>query len=457
MAVSPLTVSALNERVRTQLLPLRDLRVVGEVSGARLSGGHLYFDLKDAGAKVAVRVWRPTLQRLTLQVRDGMLVVCAGRIDVWVQGGLYSFIADTIDLAGQGAHLEALQRLKGTLEAEGLFAAERKVPLPHLPRAVGLATAPGGAALRDMVRVLHDRYPILIVLAPCKVQGEGAAESVARAIERLDASRLVDVIIVGRGGGSAEDLWAFNEERLVRAVAACATPIVSAVGHETDVLLTDFAADWRAPTPTAAAERVVPRWADLDASLESRTQRLGIAVRRFSQQERRVLLQLGARLGDGGDVTGNRRLALDSVSGRLRHAMGMGVRGERRHLDAVRQRMQTAHPMARLARQQRALDALRARLVACVARCVEPRRLGLDRRERVLGALDPRAALRRGFGIVRRRVDGAALSSVAAVRAGDTIDVIVQDGTIAAVVEAVEGALAASRAAVPPHGVAGSG
>jgi exodeoxyribonuclease VII large subunit len=436
-AAAPLTVTALNERARDALLPLRDLRVQGEVSGARYSGGHLYFDLKDGVAKVAVRVWRQSLQRVALQVRDGLLIVCSGRVDLWVQGGQYTFVAHALELAGQGALLEALQRLKQKLEAEGLFAAERKVPLPYLPQTVGLVTALGGAALRDMLRVLHDRFPVQVRVVAAKVQGEGAAESLAQGIELLDRSGLSDVIVVGRGGGSAEDLWAFNEERLVRAVAACQTPIVSAVGHETDVLLTDFAADWRAPTPTAAAERVVPRWQDLAFAVSQARDRLEAAARRLAKQERRVIAQLLARLGDGGELTGYRRQNVDGLTVRLDRATAGLLARRRRRLDQARHRLLAAHPVRRLGRQQQRLAGLQVRLLAAGKAVCGLRRAGLDRCSSVLRALDPRAALQRGFAFVKRKDSGAALQSVAGVAVGEGVELIVRDGRIDARIERV--------------------
>jgi len=434
-----LTVSALNEQVRVALAPLREVRVEGEVSGAKLSGGHQYFDLKDATSKVRVTIWRQALQRITLQIRDGMKVVCTGRIDVWVQGGTYALNASAVEAAGIGALWEALQRLKDKLTAEGLFATNHKKKLPFLPRTVGLVTSPTGAALRDMLRILGDRCPVRVLIAPAKVQGEGAAESIAQAIERLDACCLCDVIIVGRGGGSLEDLWAFNEERVVRAVAVCRTPIVSAVGHETDTLLSDHAADVRAPTPTAAAELVVPRIDDLRLRLKTLGHRMGHVLGRVLITERRLIIGLRARLGEGGELTGPRALRLDDAQRRLQHAAARSFGVSRRRTVALAQRLQAAHPQLRLAQQQRRLDGLRMRLQRQGQPLLERRRQELAHKTAVLQAMSPRAALGRGYGIVRRP-DGAALASVDGVRPGARIEVLLADGSLDCLVEAVRGA-----------------
>lgn len=431
-----LSVTELNEQIRGLLQPMRELRVQGEVSGARLSSGHLYFDLKDAGSKIRVTVWRSSLARIALVVKDGMQVVCTGRVDVWVAGGSYALSATQIESAGQGALYAKFLKLKETLSAEGLFDADRKLPLPYLPRVVGLVTSPAGAALRDMVRILRDRFPVRVLLAPAKVQGEGSAESCAQALELLDRSGLCDVIVVGRGGGSLEDLWAFNEERLVRAVAACRTPVVSAVGHETDTLLTDFAADVRAPTPTAAAEMVVPRLEDLELTLDDQGRRLQQALQRLIAGERRHLGQLTARLGDGGELTGHRSLKLEDVTRRLQHATSKHVAGLNKRHTLLRHRLHQAHPLRRLDAQRRRLDALSARLLRQGEAIVQRRRDRLERVTQVLQAISPRAALQRGFGIVRRP-DGSTLHATAGVHAGDVVEVLLHDGALDVRVEAV--------------------
>lgn len=354
-AAAPLTVTALNEQLRDKVSELPIVRVQGEVSRVSGQGGHLYFDLKDGGSKISVKVWRTVAGRLRTQPREGSQVVCTGRVEVYVPWGGYSLICSDVEPAGQGALFAALQQLKERLAREGLFDAARKQPLPFLPRCVALVTSPTGAAVRDMLRVIADRFPVRILVVPAKVQGEGAAESIARAIEAVDALGWADVIIAGRGGGSVEDLWAFNEERTVRAVAACRTPIVSAVGHEIDTVLTDLAADWRAPTPTAAAERVVPRLLDLRAAIDQLRQRALGVLRRQLGAERRHLGQLRARLGDGGAITGQAQLRLADAQARAARALDKQVQGLRRQLEGLLRRLHAAHPLRRLAEQRRRL------------------------------------------------------------------------------------------------------
>ena len=438
MQMTPtLTVTALNERIRGMLLPMRDLRVEGEVSGARFSSGHLYFDLKDATAKVRVTVWKSTVERLTTNVRDGQQVVVTGKVDLWVQAGTYALNAADVQPAGLGARFAALQALKEKLTAEGLFDDSRKKPLPYLPRVVGLVTSPTGAALHDILRVLNSRYPLRVILAPCKVQGDGSAESIAQAIDLLDQTRLCDVIIAGRGGGSLEDLWAFNEERVVRAFARCQTPIVSAVGHEVDTLLSDLAADLRAATPSVAAEKVVPRLVDLQFQLGEAQKRMQKVVQRLLKHERAILAQRVARLGQGDQFTGPLVLRLDELTRRLQSATQKQVAVRHRQLALSRQKLSQAHPMRRLATQQRALDALQARMKRVEESLVRVRRDRLAHQTAVLRAMSPKAALGRGYGIVRRVGTAEALQSVRGMVTGVQVEVLLGDGALDCVVEKV--------------------
>ena len=435
----PLSVTALNEHLRDKVGELPTFRVQGEISRVSGQGGHIYFDLKDAGSKVSVKVWRSTAARLRTQPREGMQVVCTGRVEVYVPWGGYSLICSDIEPAGQGALFAALQQLKERLQREGLFEQDRKVALPFLPHTVALVTSPTGAAVRDMIKVLSDRYPVRIVVVPAKVQGEGAAESIAQAIETIDALGWAAVIIVGRGGGSVEDLWAFNEERTVRAVAQCKTPIVSAVGHEIDTVLTDLAADWRAPTPTAAAERVVPRLADLQLTLAQLRQRAASVSTRLVQAERRHLAQLRARLGDGGGITGRAQMRLVDAQARAARAQARQVLGLRRRLEGLTRRLQAAHPMRRLAEQRRRWQLAHLRLRQTVDQAQGQRHQLLRRRREVLQALSPTAALGRGYAIVRQR-DGRALGRVADAQAGDAIAVLLADGALDCLVQEVRSA-----------------
>src|ERR1700674_2843658 len=269
--VRALNVTQLVRMVRETLeTHLDQCWVVGEVSNARpAASGHLYFTLKDSYSAISVVMFRSAAARLRFKIGDGMQVVVRGRVALYETRGALQFYAEEMEPRGLGALQLAFEQLKQRLDKEGLFHSARKRPLPFLPRTVGIVTALGGAGLRDMLRILIDRYPTLhIIVRPARVQGPGAAAEIAAAIEDLNANGRADVMIVGRGGGSLEDLWAFNEEVVARAIFGSAIPVVSAVGHEIDYTIADFVADQRAPTPTAAAQMVVPEKAQLRRRIE---------------------------------------------------------------------------------------------------------------------------------------------------------------------------------------------
>src|SRR6516165_6172259 len=289
------TVSELNAAVRAVLeSEFQDIWVSGEISGTSLAAsGHYYFSLKERDAQVRAVAFRSAHRYWKIKPQDGLAVLARGRLDVYEARGEYQLLVEAIEPQGFGALQLAFEQLKKKLAAEGLFAAERKRALPRFPQRIGIVTSPRGAAIADMVHILTRRFPGLHVrLFPALVQGPGSVEEVIRGIEYFSRTKWPDLIIVGRGGGSLEDLWTFNEEAVARAIAACAVPVVSAVGHETDVTIADYAADLRAPTPSAAAELVVPTLEDLleriDASRSKATQglryRLAMLERRLRQQ-----------------------------------------------------------------------------------------------------------------------------------------------------------------------------
>ena len=453
------TPTTTNQAVAQRMRDLRGLRVRGEVSQPRQSGGHLYFELKDRNARIRAVIWRSTLARLRVDLRDGDDVVCTGDLDVWVQGGTYSLVVQRVERGGIGAAFAALQRLRAQLEREGMFDPARKRRLPALPKTVGVVTAENGAALRDILRVLHDRFPVRVVIAPCRVQGQGAAREIADALDRLDRSGLCDVIIVGRGGGSIEDLWAFNEEPVARAILACRTPVVSAVGHETDTLLSDLCADVRGPTPTAAAEMVVPRQRDLLARVAELRLRLAQRVRRATDARRREWSLLDARLS-GDRLTAERRRVIDALVARLERAERADTAAARRRLASLLRRLAEADPRHRVATGRQRQQRLTARLLSAGGSLVPARRLRAERlRGVLLGqrrtltpprraafaalraqllALDPTAALRRGYAIVQRPADGRAVRDAAEVASGDALRVLLGRGALVATVQARE-------------------
>ena len=367
--------------------------VEGEVSNCRPhTSGHVYFTIKDDGATLRAVLFRGQARLLRFRLADGQRVVCRGRLEVYAARGDYQLIVEAVEPKGAGALAVAFEQLKARLAAEGLFDPARKRPIPRCPAVVAVVTSPTGAALQDVLNVLGRRCPGLVVrVVPVRVQGEGAAAEVAAAIDAVSAARAADVVIVARGGGSIEDLWPFNEEAVVRAAAASAVPLVSAVGHETDVTLIDLAADLRAPTPSAAAELVAASVTELIAQLDALRRRLAVAARARLDARRVRLVEAHRRLGDPGSRLAQARLALADATARLAGAARATLAGTR------------------------------VRLAGTAAR---------------LDALSPLAILARGYAAVRRADDGRLVSDPAAVAPGDSLDIRVARGEIAARVEA---------------------
>jgi exodeoxyribonuclease VII large subunit len=366
---------------------LGDLWVIGEVSNlSRPSSGHMYFTLKDSGASLRCVMWRNAAIRQTFLPREGDAIEVHGLIDVYEASGMYQLYADAIRPAGEGALYQEFLRLKARLEAEGLFDPARKRPIPQWPHSIGVVTSPTGAALRDILNTLQRRYPLVqVVLAPTPVQGVEAPPGIVAALQSLNSLAHPDVILLARGGGSIEDLWAFNDERVARAIVASEAPVVTGVGHETDFTIADFAADLRAPTPTAAAEMATPDRLDLLAALGEMAQRLDRAVQ---------------------GMVSVRRWALNERLNRLRlHSPASRLRGDRQHIDELVRRSGVA---------------LDHRLQLSGARLG-----GLEQR---LESLNPLSVLGRGFAVVSRP-DGGVVRSVNQVSAGDTLDVRVADGS----------------------------
>src|SRR5260221_4984991 len=347
------------------------VRVRGEVSGfKRHSSGHCYLALKDADAVLDAVCWRGTALRLTIKPEDGMEVVCTGRLTTFPGRSKYQLVLDSMELAGVGALLKLLEERKQRLAAEGLFAESRKKKLPFLPAVIGVVTSPTGAVIRDILHRLADRFPRRVLLWPVAVQGEGAAAQVAAAIDglhRIAAGGPVprpDLIIVARGGGSLEDLMAFNEEVVVRAAASSAIPLISAVGHETDTTLIDHASDLRAPTPTAAAEIAVPVRLDLMAELGGKTARLAGGLSRLFTERRLQLAGLARGLPDPQDLLGAAAQRLDDRSERLRLAIGTRFRAARQRLDLSAAGLRPAALAADIRRARERFGDVRRRLGA---------------------------------------------------------------------------------------------
>lgn len=408
------SVSALTFDLKAHLEgAFRGVSVEGEVISARRPGsGHLYFQLRDSGAQLRCVIWRSTAARLPLRLRDGLQIVATGDIEVYPPRGDYQLIVRHVAEAGLGDLLARREELRRRLAAEGLFDPSRKRPLPRVPRVVGVVTAARGAALRDILTTIEGRLPTRVVVAPCLVQGQGAAASIAAALERLARWPGVDVAIVGRGGGAVEDLWAFNEEVVVRAVAASPIPVISAVGHEIDEVLTDLAADVRAPTPTAAGELVVPRRAELEAELA-----------RLRERSERAM---ASALGQG-------QQRLDDLLARADVAVmrGLAARRERQRHGAAR--LRGLHPRVRLTAARDHLGALERRLQAAARALLLAQARRLAEARRTLGVLSPTASLERGYAIVRTG-DGRVVRHARDVAQGAMVDVILHHGQLTATV-----------------------
>ncbi len=400
---APLSVGELSAQLKRAVEQgFGHVRVRGEISGyKRAASGHLYFGLKDADARIDGIIWKGSAARLAFAPEDGLDVIATGKLTTYPGRSSYQIVIDSLELAGEGALLALLEKTKARLAAEGLFAADRKLPLPRLPRVIGVVTSPTGAVIRDILHRLGDRFPVRVLVWPVLVQGDAAAGQVAAAIRgfgALPAGGAVprpDLIIVARGGGSIEDLWAFNEEGVVRAVAECAIPLISAVGHETDTTLIDFAADRRAPTPTAAAEMAVPVRAELIAAVADLTARAGASW-----------VQRQALLSDRLRNSAERVPPLDRL-----------LQPQRQRLDDWAERL----PRAASWRTERARADL-ARVGASLRPVMLHDRLSRERMrlaafERLLRSLDPRALLARGYAMVADEAGGLVTNATAARKA----------------------------------------
>jgi exodeoxyribonuclease VII large subunit len=384
-----LSVSDVNRQIRNLLESdpiLEDISVNGEISNLSVpSSGHIYFTLKDEQSMLKCVLWRTYAAEFRDLLENGRSVIAHGRIGVYERGGSYQLYADALYPFGRGKMYEDFLRLKEKLEQEGLFAEERKRPLPQYPQKVGIVTSLSGAAVQDMLNTLEKRWPNAeVLLSAASVQGVEAPPSIVKALNAL-ISRQPDVILIGRGGGSIEDLWAFNDEKVVRAVAASPIPIISGVGHETDFTLTDFAADYRAPTPTAAAVAAVPD--------------------RYNQAQ-----------------------LLDTLSLRMDRLMLHRYESERMLLNALTQKLESAAPTRQLERGRQTLIQQHARINQAMERFYERQQLVLQNLEQRMNALNPSAVLERGYALIRQ-ADGSLIPSVSQLSVGETVVLQLRDGS----------------------------
>jgi exodeoxyribonuclease VII large subunit len=434
------TVSQLTAEIKTLLeRNFESLWVEGEISNVRLpSSGHLYFTLKDESAQVRGVMFRLQTRLLKFEPADGLQVICYGRLSVYEPRGEYQIVADYLEPKGLGALQLAFEQLKEKLAREGLFDPAHKKPMPHLPQKIGIVTSPTGAAIRDILKIIDRRFAnVHILLYPVRVQGAGAAAEIARAIGELNHWPGIDVIIAGRGGGSLEDLWAFNEEAVARAIFNSRVPILSAVGHEVDFTIADFVADLRAPTPSAAAELVVKNKVELIQSLQSLGRRLGNASRTALEARRERLLSLIHRLGDPRKGLSDRRLRLDDLFSRLSYAMGQGLLRKKERLRLKADSLILLHPGRRLAEHTHRLAQLATRLTLALRQQL---RFFRQRTEGYMGklqSLSPLAVLERGYSIARLLPSKEVIRRASRLKGEDRVSVKVYRGEFIARVEEV--------------------
>ncbi|WP_027992936.1 exodeoxyribonuclease VII large subunit [Sinorhizobium meliloti] len=486
--VAEYSVSELSGSIkRTVEQAFEHVRVRGEISGYRgpHSSGHAYFALKDDRARIDAVVWKTTFARLKFRPEEGMEVIATGRVTTFPGSSKYQIVIDSLEPAGAGALMALIEERKRKLAAEGLFDADRKRPLPFMPRVVGVVTSPTGAVIRDILHRIADRFPVHVIVWPVRVQGDGACEEIVAAIEGFNALQpggsipRPDVLIVARGGGSLEDLWCFNDEAMVRAAAASAIPLISAVGHETDWTLIDHAADQRAPTPTGAAEMAVPVKADLEAQLASLAARLKGAAARQMDNRRQTLRSLARALPSLDQLLALPRRRFDEAAAGLGRGLQMNTANKRRSFERNAAHLRPELLTARIVdRRQRVLDAvnraeriverkvqrgaqrissadaslrvLPSRLIgqihrasdrvsslgrrgdAAIAADLRRMKSALAAQDRVLQSLSYHSVLQRGFALVRDAA-GEPVKQAAAVHPGMALSLEFADGRIAAV------------------------
>ena len=415
------------------------VRVRGEISGFRgpHSSGHCYFALKDESAKIEAVIWKMTHARMRFRPQEGLEVIATGKLTTYPGSSKYQIVIESLEPAGVGALMALMEERKKTLAAEGLFDASRKQLLPYLPQVIGVVTSPTGAVIRDILHRLEDRFPRHVLVWPVKVQGEGAAEQVAAAIRGFNALGpngkvpRPDLLIVARGGGSLEDLWSFNEEVVVRAAAESLIPLISAVGHETDVTLIDFAADKRAPTPTAAAEMAVPVRAELVVEVATLARRAFACWSRGQEHRRSELRSAVRALPSVATLLAIPRQRFDRAAERLPRALQANTHFHDRRLSSLRGRL-TLRTLTTQITQCRERVARLGTLTQRNAKLlIERRRLQLDHIEQLLDALSYKSVLDRGFALVRSET-GTPLHSATAVNAGARVKIEFADGTVGA-------------------------
>jgi exodeoxyribonuclease VII large subunit len=450
------------------------VRVRGEVGRVTRPGsGHVYLDLKDDRAVLSAVIWKGNAGRLKTFPEQGLEVVVTGKLTTFPNQSRYQIIIETLEPAGAGALMALLEERKKKLEAEGLFAEERKQPLPFMPRIIGVVTSPTGAVIRDVLHRISDRFPLHVMVWPVRVQGETCAAEVSAAIAGFNAFdnagplKRPDLIIVARGGGSIEDLWGFNDEMVVRAAAASEIPLISAVGHETDWTLIDLAADRRAPTPTGAAEMAVPVKAELEAQSATFASRLQGAIRRIFDRRRTDLRSAARALGSPDDILAQPRQQVDRMTGRLETALSYVTRHKRSDLRGTVTRLNSGLLTRRMRLEADSLQNLvrradrafvgitihyRSRFEYAVSqlnwrkldRIIGSGRNQLENIWRLLASLSHESVLQRGFALIRNSA-GTTITSAAMLRPGESFNMQFHDGQLAGTVDKETGSTAAQK------------
>ncbi|AEV35943.1 exodeoxyribonuclease VII large subunit [Pseudovibrio sp. FO-BEG1] len=417
------------------------IRVRGELGRvSRPASGHIYLDVKDDKAVLSGIIWRGNASRLKVQPEQGLEVIATGKITTFPGQSKYQMVIDSLEPAGAGALMALLEERKRKLTAEGLFAEERKVALPRMPRVIGVVTSPTGAVIRDILHRISDRFPLHVLVWPVRVQGETCGAEVAagiRGFNALEAGGVIprpDVLIVARGGGSIEDLWGFNDEAVVRAAADSQIPLISAVGHETDWTLIDLAADVRAPTPTGAAEFAVPVKAEMTAQVDDLSRRLSTGLLRLVQSRRTELRAASAALPAPRDLLALPRQRFDMVAGRLEHGLKMNTQIHRNSLTAVSSGLRPITLERQVAQGRERLQVLKARAATAFSNQVQRQRLRLSNSAGLLGSLSYERVIERGYAVVRDE-NGIPLASAQAVQAGQALKLEMKGGTVGAVAD----------------------
>lgn len=427
------TVSELTDRIRVLLeREFPSVWIQGEISNFHPApSGHVYFTLKDDTAQIRCVMFKLQRRFLKFRPEDGLSVIAWGRISVYNMRGEYQLILDTMEPAGLGSLMLAFEQLKKKLTAEGLFVEENKRPIPPMPKRIGLVTSPRGAAVRDMIRICKRRFPgTHILVSPASVQGDRAPGEIVAAIDRLCNAGDVDVIIVGRGGGSIEDLWAFNDETVVRAVAGCRIPIVSAVGHETDVTLTDFAADLRASTPSAAAEMIVPDKRDLQEHVLHLLARMKTCIRNFLERRVESLSEFVKRLYDPRRQIEERRMKLDDLTIRLARTVRRQLEVLGRETEAVATRLRPQYLVREMGAGKDQCSALSSELLRAIRDKIKASLSSVENLSARLDNLSPLSVLARGYSITLRPETGKVIGDAAEVQIGEVLQVRLHRGEL---------------------------